>query len=155
MRAEEIEHLYTRVRSGGGGSGLGTLSILDAVVRLRGALEVESSPGAGTTVRVCFPGGSCGPEVLLLDPWSVRGEARTARLTGQGACVRRAADPSEALEQLDVGTARILVARGVVGTGLATLIERARNLGVPIDWIGAGVTPAWPDRATPSAAVSE
>jgi hypothetical protein len=138
MPAGEIERWYTRAGSGGRGSGLGSLSVLDAVVRVRGSLVVESHLGSGTSVRLCFPACVAELELLLVDPWSVRRSARAARLEQSGALVRAAADPAEALAELDGDVARLLVARGVTGSGLALLLERARTLGVPLEWLGAG-----------------
>jgi signal transduction histidine kinase len=140
ISACDLERLYTRAHSGGRGSGLGTLSVLDAVVALRGTLEVESRPGAGTSVEIRFPVRETGPRLVLVDPWAERRRIRAARLERSGTEVRAVADPAEAIGELDPGAGsieRILIARGAGGEGLALLLERATTLGIPHAWIGA------------------
>jgi signal transduction histidine kinase len=48
---------FFSARRDGSGTGLGMSIVRNAVVSLNGRVDLESAPGAGTTVRVCLPAG--------------------------------------------------------------------------------------------------
>lgn len=62
MESQDVEHAFDRFYRGGDrsgdGSGLGLAIAKRAVERIGGSIELQSSPGAGTTVTISLPRGS-------------------------------------------------------------------------------------------------
>jgi two-component system cell cycle sensor histidine kinase/response regulator CckA len=56
-------------KADGGGAGMGLLVARTLMQRLCGAITVESSPGAGTTVSVWFPRPAAEPAAIVPTPW--------------------------------------------------------------------------------------
>ena len=56
VRARMFDRFYRAVERDGEGFGLGLSIVGETVQALRGTLDLESTPGVGTTVRVSLPG---------------------------------------------------------------------------------------------------
>ena len=143
VRARIFEPFFT-TKERGLGTGLGLAVVYGVVQQSRGAIEVESSPGNGTTFRIYVPtyGGvssepivgsaadsSGGTERVLLveDDDAVRRIAARALQT-RGYDVVAAADGAAALELVHDDTPPALLVTDVVMPGLdgVTLAERLR-----------------------------
>jgi PAS domain S-box-containing protein len=154
VAAQAFEPFFT-TKAVGKGAGLGLSQVYGFVRQSGGAAEIDTAPGAGTTVRLLLPRieaeapiqaepEAVGPtearrvEVLLVEDDEEVGELVTAMLGELGHTVRRAADADEALAALaGPGGGVGLVMTDVVmpglrnGLDLAAEIERSRP-GLPI-----------------------
>ena len=124
MSAERVARLFHAGVSGAGGTGYGTVSLVECLTGLGAACRVETAPGAGTRVTVRLSGAPAEdrPAVLLLDPNPRRRRARAVRLSSAGYGAWQAGSPAEALAMAR-GTplCALLIARGATGAGLANL----------------------------------
>ncbi len=145
VRARAIEPFYT-TKPAGAGSGLGLSQVHGFAAQSGGLLEIESAPGAGTTIRMLLPGGTRLPQrakparsravLLVEDEPSVRAVAGQM-LLNLGYEVHAAGDAVEALAMLerdmpiDLLFTDIVMPRGVNGDRLAELaIDLRPNLRV-------------------------
>lgn len=133
-------------KADGGGAGLGLLVSRTLMQRLRGAITVESSRGAGTTVSVWFPRPAAEPPANVPTPWpdarppcvlfaepddSVR-DALVAGLNAAGALVLPASNWSDTLRiaRSHTGAVHLLLASDSFadgpGAALADAVGTAR-----------------------------
>ena len=143
-RAQALEPFFST--KGSGRLGLG-LPVAQAILaRHHGALEIESAPGRGTTVRVtlptmatarqptCVTGGSAARVLVVEDETSVR-DALVALVTQEGHVAFTAADSPEALaiaerELIDVLVVDLALPHGS-GLEVARAVRRLRP-GTPV-----------------------
>jgi len=144
MSAELVERLFHAGVSGAGGTGYGTVSLVECLKGLDATCRVETAPGAGTRVTVQMAGAppEDRPAVLLLDPDPVRRSARASRLYSAGYGVWQAASAGEALVLVRSTSMRaLLIARGTAGAGLAELTDHCAREGVRTTTLAAGADP--------------
>ena len=144
VRVRAFEPLFT-TKAVGRGTGLG-LSVVHGIVKQSGGrIEIDSAPGAGTTIRIAFPTcDECGEHLVFTDEAPTGGDEKVilveddrdvrcslARaLRSHGYEVMEAGDGSRALEMLDEHGARIdLLVTDVVMPGMSgrELVEAARR----------------------------
>ena len=145
MSAQRARRLFHGGASGAGGTGYGTVSLVECLTALNAACRVETAPGAGTRVTVRLAGAPAQdrPAVLLLDPDPRRRKARAARLSTAGYGTWAAGNPAEALAMVRGTPLRaVLIARGAAGTELANLAAHCAREGLPTTTLAAGADPA-------------
>jgi len=98
MSAEVLEHAFEpffTTKPVGRGSGLGLASVHGVVSQSGGSVDIESAPGAGTTVRLGFPAAEPAAEPVAApqdDPvQSSRGNGETVLIVEDDAAIRRLA----------------------------------------------------------------
>jgi len=141
MSAERLQRMFDAGASGTGGTGYGTVSLVECLTRLDSACRVETAPGAGTRITVRLSGAppEDRPAVLLLDSDARRRSARAARLSAAGYGSWQAANPAQALAVVRGTPLRaLLIARGVAGAGLADLVAHCAREGLPTPTLAAG-----------------
>ena len=159
MSAEEVERLLEAGRSGAGGSGFGTASVLEALELLDGRLEVRAARGAGCTFRATLTLAPLAgrPTLVLLERDARVAQSWRSRLRAAGANVLLARDARAAEARLrESEVAALLCARGTPGGGLARLRRASARDGVR--WIelgAAGELPLAPARGAVRALVGE
>jgi CheY-like chemotaxis protein len=140
MSRDVVEHAFEpfySTKPKGEGTGLGLATVYGIVTQTGGTIEIESAPGAGTTIEVLLPatdapaagepategktGGATGGETILV----VEDEAAVRRLTcriltREGYRVLEAADGARALATWDQHSAEIdLLLTDVVMPGMS------------------------------------
>ncbi|MCP3920599.1 MAG: hypothetical protein GY711_34160 [bacterium] len=139
MSRLEVARLFGAGESGKpGGTGYGSASLAECLATLGGELEVETAPGAGTTVRVRLPAppDPDRPAALVLDGDARRLNERAREAADAGYGVWRAANAEAALAILrGTAPALALIARGTRGDDMGPVraqLERARTRVVSI-----------------------
>jgi hypothetical protein len=147
-----FEPFFT-TRPKGQGTGLGLATAYGAVTDAGGSIDIESAPGAGTTVRIRLPAAAqaepapeaardvppvaTGESVLLVEDEDAVRQVVLRQLDSSGYRVRAAASPHEALrlftaapESFDVLLTDVVMP-GMSGTQLASRLQEARP-GLPV-----------------------
>jgi CheY-like chemotaxis protein len=142
-----LEPFYT-TKELGKGTGLGLAMAYSTVKAHQGQLELESEPGRGTRVRLCFPasaaraadldrGGAQPPEgwrrilnILLVDDDELIQSSIPPSLEGQGHQVTTAWSGEEAIAAIEGGLQPdlVLLDLGMPGLGGAATLGRLREL---------------------------
>jgi two-component system, cell cycle sensor histidine kinase and response regulator CckA len=152
MDARTQTHIFEpffTTKEAGKGTGLGLATVFGIVQQSGGSISVDSRPGVGTTVKICFPqvfeplsrldrppplsAPSSGAETVLLveDEGSLREMIREI-LEGASYKVLEASDPGEALSKIGTLDASVclmltdVVMPGMSGPDLATSVRAAR-----------------------------
>ena len=153
VRDRALEPFYTT--KGRAGNGLGLAMVNNFVDGCKGVLEIESSPGAGTTVSLLFPAsettdatesdvksgasGRSRSRVLLAEDHPLLRPMLVEAMTVGGFEVRDAADSSTALEISESWTPAVMVLDvnlpGETGDVIAAKIRAARGFDVPVVFI--------------------
>ncbi|MEV6492689.1 ATP-binding protein, partial [Actinoplanes sp. NPDC051633] len=142
-----FEPFFT-TRPKGQGTGLGLATAYGAVTDAGGSIEIDSLPGAGTTVRICLPAtdakdqteGAAGTQppiganesVLLVEDEDAVRQMMLRQLDNSGYRVREAADPLEALRVFAADPQSFdllltdIVMPGMSGTQLAGRVRELR-----------------------------
>ncbi len=145
MGPGKLRHLFEAGQSGSGGTGFGTASLRSCLEELDGRIEVHSSPGAGTRIRLVLPK-LCEQPILVLDPDPRRRAANCAALENQGHRTKSCGSTARAIELLQRHEPqRLLIARGCppgprtasAPTQLAELRRRAFLSSIPVRMTGA------------------
>lgn len=119
-----------------GGTGFGTVSVVECLMSLEGELELDTTLGQGTLVSVTLPAAPCEdePTVLVLDRLRERRRLRAEELLYRGLFPAVARTPARALgivrglPQLQ----RVEIARGTHGPLLHALMETCERRGIPL-----------------------
>jgi signal transduction histidine kinase len=136
---EGVRSLFAPGRSGGGGTGWGTASVLQSVRELDATLELETAPGRGTTARILLPAPPAPGARLVLDPIRRRRARRLLTLAGPTP-LAESSTPRRARALLrEALPSELWVARGVTGEGLQALLGDAQRNGVRVRVLRAGV----------------
>ena len=134
VAAHALEPFFT-TKPKGAGTGLGLATVYGTVTAYGGAVEIDSAPGAGTTVRLLLPASLAPPEpregagatvLVVEDEEPVREIARRI-LTGGGFACLEARDGEEALALFESNRESIdVVLTDVVMPGMSgpELVER-------------------------------
>jgi hypothetical protein len=143
MDRAELLRLLEPGRSGRGGAGFGTSSVLACLARLGGTLLVESRPGGGTRCRVTLqlcPSEALGAIVVLHD--DARGRRAWWRALGAlGEWAVEAGDAREARAWIEGGVCRAIVAaRGSAGAREVLRVAAEHGLAA----LECGVRATWP-----------
>lgn len=126
-------------QSGRGGTGYGSASLRECLDGLGGEMEVASTPGEGTRIKVRLPAvhGGQAALVVLLDPDARRREIRKAALAGRGWSVAGAGSVEDARTWLgDPALERVFLPRGMRDGGLASFLAAAKREGVDVQLLG-------------------
>ncbi|TDJ79779.1 MAG: HAMP domain-containing histidine kinase [Planctomycetota bacterium] len=150
MAAADLQTLFAPGATGGGGTGYGTASLLEALATLGAELDVETAPGRGTRARVLLPGIPDGesPAAMVLGSTGRRTRAWARALGEAGLAVHHTGTPAEALALLRrLPIELVVLARGTGqadDTRLAALLEHCARYGVRL--VVASVLDGTPER---------
>jgi len=152
---------------GQGGTGLGLARVYGIVQRHRGTIEIESAPGAGTTMRICLPHrvgeppaagvGGAAPQirplrVLIVEDEEIPLEVVSRLIANDGHAVATARNGIEALDTFQKGWFDVVVTDHAMpemsGAELALMIKRVAPR-KPVIVMLTGVAEVLDGRETP------
>ena len=134
VRERAFEPFFTT--KGVSGTGLGLAEVYGIARRHRGRAEIESAPGAGTTVRLIFPAGASGAVPVVDAP-------RNARTSRRILLVEDHADSREFMQALLESDGHRVVAAQSLEEGRSHLDDPALQLEVLITDIGLPDGSGW------------